>query len=93
MTEHLVLDTYWLDNLDTGKEILDCMNEGMSTYIWWYIVGFYGPIYDDGSDQRTTAGAVQGEISKRGYVMSNFARFVLDSLELMQTKILKKMFS
>jgi len=76
MTEHLVLETDWADNLATGKEILDCMNAGMSAYIWWYIVRFYGPIYDDGSDTRTPAGAVEGEISRRGYVMSQFARFV-----------------
>jgi glucuronoarabinoxylan endo-1,4-beta-xylanase len=76
MTEHLVLETDWQDNLATGKEILDCMNAGMSAYIWWYIVRFYGPIYDDGSHPDTPPGAVPGEISKRGYVMSNFARFI-----------------
>ena len=76
MTEHLVLETDWEDNPATGKEILVCMNVGMSAYIWWYIVRFYGPIYDDGSHPDTPPRAVQGEISKRGYVMSNFARFV-----------------
>ena len=76
MTEHLVLETDWEDNLATGKEIHDCMNAGMSAYIWWYIVRFYGPIYDDGSHPDTPLGAVPGEISKRGYVMSQFARFV-----------------
>lgn len=76
MTEHLVLETKWDDNLATGKEILDCMNAGMNAYIWWYIVRFYGPIYDDGSHEDTPPESVQGEISKRGYVMSNFARFV-----------------
>jgi glucuronoarabinoxylan endo-1,4-beta-xylanase len=76
MTEHLVLETDWADNLATGKEILDCMNAAMNAYIWWYIVRFYGPIYDDATDPRTPPGAVKGEISKRGYVMSQFARFV-----------------
>jgi glucuronoarabinoxylan endo-1,4-beta-xylanase len=64
MTEHLVLDTTWTAVLATGKEINDCMNVGMSAYIWWYIVRFYGPIREDGN------------ASKRGYVMSQFARFV-----------------
>lgn len=64
MTEHLVLDTTWTAVLATGKEINDCMNVGMSAYIWWYIVRFYGPIKEDGN------------VSKRGYVMSQFARFV-----------------
>jgi glucuronoarabinoxylan endo-1,4-beta-xylanase len=64
MTEHLVLDTTWTAVLATGKEINDCMTVGMSAYIWWYIVRFYGPILED------------GKVSKRGYVMSQFARFV-----------------
>lgn len=64
MTEHLVLDTTWTAVLATGKEINDCMNAGMSAYIWWYIVRFYGPILEDGN------------VSKRGYVMSQFARFI-----------------
>ncbi len=76
MTEHLILETSWSDNLSTGIDINDCLNNGMSAYIWWYIVRFYGPIYDDGSDTRTPDGAVKGEISKRGYVMSQFARFI-----------------
>jgi glucuronoarabinoxylan endo-1,4-beta-xylanase len=76
MTEHLILGTDWEDNLSTGRDMLDCLNAGMSAYIWWYIVRFYGPIYDEGTDYRTPPGAVKGEISKRGYVMSQFARFI-----------------
>jgi glucuronoarabinoxylan endo-1,4-beta-xylanase len=64
MTEHLVLDTSWTAALATGKEIHDCMNAGMNAYVWWYTVRFYGPILEDGT------------VSKRGYVMSQFARFV-----------------
>ena len=76
MTEHLVLETEWTDNLATGKDMLDCLNFGMSAYIWWYIVRFYGPIYDDGSHPSTPPGAIPGEISKRGFVMSQFSRFI-----------------
>jgi glucuronoarabinoxylan endo-1,4-beta-xylanase len=64
MTEILDLDISWEANLGTGKEINDCMNAGMSTYISWYIVRFYGPIDEFGN------------VSKRGYVMSQYARFV-----------------
>jgi glucuronoarabinoxylan endo-1,4-beta-xylanase len=64
MTEYLDLNTEWIDALVTGKQISDCMNAGMNAYIWWYIVRYYGPILEDGS------------VSKRGYVMSHFARFV-----------------
>ncbi len=64
MTEHLDTDTSWSKVLATGKEIHDCLNVGMNAYIWWYIVRFYGPIGED------------GRVTKRGYVMSQFARFV-----------------
>jgi glucuronoarabinoxylan endo-1,4-beta-xylanase len=64
MTEHLVLDTNWVDALGTAKEINDCMNAGMNAYVWWYIRRYYGLI-DENSN-----------ITKRGYVMSQYARFV-----------------
>ena len=64
MTEHLVLDTTWTAVFGTGKEIYDCMNAGMNAYIWWYIVRFYGPIHEN------------GYVTKRGYVMSQYSRFI-----------------
>ena len=64
MTEYLDLDTSWTAVLGTGKQIHDCMTVGWNAYIWWYIVRFYGPISEDGT------------VSKRGYVMSQYARFV-----------------
>jgi glucuronoarabinoxylan endo-1,4-beta-xylanase len=64
MTEHLDLDTSWNGALSTGKEINDCMNASVSAYVWWYVVRYYGPILEDST------------VSKRGYVMSQFARFV-----------------
>jgi glucuronoarabinoxylan endo-1,4-beta-xylanase len=64
MTEHLDLDSSWTGVFATGREIHDCMNAGMNAYVWWYIVRFYGPIGEDGN------------VTKRGYVMSQYARFV-----------------
>ena len=64
MTEHLDTDTSWTAVLNTGKEMNDCMSAGMSAYVTWYIVRYYGPIGDDGS------------VTKRGYVMSQYARFI-----------------
>ncbi|MGA9364203.1 MAG: hypothetical protein WBW16_07525 [Bacteroidota bacterium] len=64
MTEHLVLDTDWPGALATGKEINDCMDADMSAYIWWYTVRYYGPIDET------------GEVTKRGYVMSQYSRFI-----------------
>jgi glucuronoarabinoxylan endo-1,4-beta-xylanase len=78
MTEYLIngtsggtnLDTTWSGAIQTAKSINDCMNANMSAYVWWYIVRYYGPI-DDG-----TLGGVAGTVTKKGYVMSQFARFV-----------------
>ena len=64
MTEHLELATDWAASLATGVEINSCMTAGMNAYIWWYIVRFYGPIHED------------GYVTKRGYVMSHFSRFI-----------------
>ncbi|MDD5064300.1 MAG: hypothetical protein PHQ35_06025 [Phycisphaerae bacterium] len=64
MTEHLVNDTTWSGALATGREIHNCMTQNMSAYIWWYIRRSYGPIDESGN------------ITKRGYVMSHFAKFV-----------------
>jgi glucuronoarabinoxylan endo-1,4-beta-xylanase len=64
MTEHLDLNTDWLNVLATAKEIDNCMYYGMNAYIWWYIRRFYGLIDDDGN------------VTKRGYIMSQYARFI-----------------
>ncbi|HNW60833.1 MAG TPA: xylanase, partial [bacterium] len=64
MTEHLETDTDWIGALFTATEIHDCMKAGMNAYIWWYIRRFYGPIDDD------------GRVTKRGWVMAQYARFV-----------------
>jgi glucuronoarabinoxylan endo-1,4-beta-xylanase len=72
MTEHLELSSDWTGALNTAKEINDCMKANMSAYIWWYIVRFYGPIYDD----EGPPGTQKGDVSKRGFVMSQFSRFV-----------------
>jgi O-glycosyl hydrolase len=64
MTEHLDTNTDWASVLATGKEIHDCMSNNYSAYIWWYIRRYYGPLDESGN------------ITKRGYVMSHFAKFV-----------------
>ena len=68
MTEHYTDSSndadLWPNALNVGKEIHDCMAANMNAYIWWYIRRFYGPIAED------------GHITKRGYCMSHFAKFV-----------------
>lgn len=64
MTEHLDTDTTYAKVLETGKEIHDCMIANFNAYLWWYIKRFYGPMND------------AGNITKRGYIMSQFSKFV-----------------
>lgn len=80
MTEYLInsgnppanlnIDTGWTGALQTAKNIHDCMSASMSAYVWWYLVRYYGPI-DDGA-----VGGVAGRVTHKGYVMSQYARFV-----------------
>lgn len=70
MTEHYAPNSNsnsannWPEALGAGKEIHDYMINGYNAYIWWYIRRSYGLITEDGN------------ISKRGYVMSHFSKFV-----------------
>jgi len=79
MTEYLInsgnpptnlsIDTGWTGALQTAESINNCMNANMSAYVWWYIVRYYGPIADG-------TYANKGDVTKKGYVMSQFARFI-----------------
>ena len=75
MTEHYTDSensaNLWPMALNVGTEMNDVMNAGMNAYIWWYIVRFYGPISDG-----TNNSGKKGEVTKRGYVMSQFSRFI-----------------
>jgi len=54
------------------------MEANMNAYVWWYIVRYYGPI-GDGEISATYPNenfAKKGEVTKRGYIMSQFARFI-----------------
>ena len=65
MTEHLDTLTSFAANLNTAIEIHDCFTKAnFSAYIWWYGKRFYGLL-----DQ-------QGEITQRGYMVSQFSRFI-----------------
>lgn len=71
MTEHLDLEIDLEAALGTASDIQEVMKSGMSAYIWWYIVRFYGPI-SDGEE----GGYEKGEVTKRGYMMAQFSRFI-----------------
>jgi O-glycosyl hydrolase len=68
MTEHSTESDHsandWPLALNVGTEIHNCMAANYSAYIWWYVRIYYGLIGDDGN------------ISKRGYVMSQYAKFI-----------------
>jgi glucuronoarabinoxylan endo-1,4-beta-xylanase len=77
MTEYLIntdgngsnMDTSLTAAIGTAKSINSCMSASMSAYVWWYIVRFYGPIADG-------TYVTKGDVTKKGYVMSQFARFI-----------------
>ena len=55
----------WPEAIDVAVNINDGMTVGnMQAYVWWYIRRFYGPMKEDGT------------ISKRGYMMAHFSKFV-----------------
>lgn len=65
MTEHLDTLTTLSANINTAIEIHDCFTKAnFNAYIWWYGKRFYGLIGQD------------GQVTKRGYLMSHFARFI-----------------
>ncbi|MEU6432496.1 cellulose binding domain-containing protein [Microbispora sp. NPDC046973] len=55
----------WPQALDVGEHMHHAMVDAQfQTYVWWYIRRSYGPMRED------------GQISKRGAIMAQFARFV-----------------
>ncbi len=65
MTEHLDTNIYYTASLNTAVEIHNCLTKAnFSAYIWWYGKRFYGLIGQDGM------------ITKRGYILSHFSRFI-----------------
>ncbi len=55
----------WPEALDVSQHIHNAMVEGdFQAYVWWYIRRSYGPMKEDGT------------ISKRGYNMAHFSKFV-----------------
>src|SRR5690554_1694457 len=69
MTEHIYGSDRpeindWSMALDMAEEINLCMDANMSAYVYWYIRRFYGLIDDEGN------------ITDKGYVMSQFSKFI-----------------
>ncbi len=65
MTEHLDTAITHVAALGTATEIHNCLTKAnFNAYFWWYGKRFYGVIGQD------------GQVTKRGYFMSHFARFI-----------------
>lgn len=68
MTEHYTDSTSdandWAKAMPVALELHNSMVANYSAYVWWYIRRSYGLLTEDGS------------VSKRGYIMSQFAKYV-----------------
>lgn len=68
MTEHYTDSNTsanaWPNALNVGAELHQSMEANFNAYVWWYIRRSYGLLTEDGL------------VSKRGYIMSQYARFV-----------------
>ena len=86
MTEHLTGETShsndWSTVIPVATEMHSVMNVGMSAYIWWYLERYYGPL----SDETGIAGP-KGAVTKKGYVMSQFARFIRPGYHIIKSTL------
>jgi len=67
MTEHFTDNTdanTWSAALPVAQELHNSMVANYSAYVWWYVRRSYGLLTEDGA------------VSKRGYVMSQFSKYV-----------------
>lgn len=82
MTEHYTSSdrsaNIWPDALQVGTEIDEVMKAGWNAYVWWQIKRYYSPIHDgvDAGTDDFTDRATLGSITKRGWVMAQYARFI-----------------
>ena len=82
MTEHYTDSQHsanaWPLAFDVAEDVQRTMLSNMSAYVWWYIVRYYGPIADGETSAAFPDESVgaKGEVTKRGYLMSQFSRFV-----------------
>jgi O-glycosyl hydrolase/beta-xylosidase len=78
MTEHLYgsgspRDNDWNLAITLAHEINLCMDANMSAFVYWYIRRFYGLINDEGN------------ITDKGYVMSQFSKFIRHGAHRVET--------
>lgn len=64
MTEHYLAGTSYSVDMATAKEIHDCMVVNYNAYVYWYAINETGFLSN------------AGDILKRGYMMSQYAKFI-----------------
>jgi glucuronoarabinoxylan endo-1,4-beta-xylanase len=84
MTEYLFGENNsgnnWPWALTLAQNVNDVLKSNMSTYVWWTIVRYYGPI-GDGETAASPADPNEtypkkGEVTKKGYVLSQYSKFI-----------------
>jgi glucuronoarabinoxylan endo-1,4-beta-xylanase len=95
MTEYLMGENNsgnnWSWALTLAQNINDVMKSDMSAYVWWTIVRYYGPIGDgeraaSPQDPNETY-PKKGEVTKKGYVMSQFSKFIRPGYHRVESSI------
>jgi glucuronoarabinoxylan endo-1,4-beta-xylanase len=84
MTEYLMGENNSGNNMSwaiqLAKNINDVMQADMNAYVWWTMIRYYGPIGDgtraSNPQDPYESYPAKGEVTKKGYVMSQFSRFV-----------------
>jgi glucuronoarabinoxylan endo-1,4-beta-xylanase len=93
MTEHLIGENNSGNNLSwaiqLATEMNDVMKAEMSAYVWWTLVRYYGVI-GDGTKASTPQDPNEiypnkDEVTKKGYVMSQFSRFIRPGYHIIQS--------
>jgi glucuronoarabinoxylan endo-1,4-beta-xylanase len=93
MTEHLIGENNsgfnWSWAIQLANEMSDVMKAEMNAYVWWTMVRYYGPIGDgtkatNPQDPRESY-PKKGEVTKKGYVMSQFSKFIRPGYHIVQS--------
>ena len=95
MTEYLIGENnsgnnmYWA--MELAKSINNVMTADMNAYVWWTMIRYYGPI-GDGSTASNPADPdesypAKGEVTKKGYVMSQFSKFIRPGDKRVESKV------
>ncbi len=93
MTEYLFGEqnsaNNWSWAIKVATNMTDVMKADMSAYVWWNIIRYYGPIGDGekATQNPNESYPKKGEVTKKGYVMSQFSKFIRPGYYRIETSI------